>query len=98
MENKIFAQGLIVKGPIENAPEFVKGSLSIKVDKFKSFLDEHNTNSGWVNFDMLLSAKKGTWYAQLNTYKPAAPKLEPKEEIATIEYPTEDINPEDVPF
>ena len=66
--NKIFADGLIYKAPRENAPEFVKGSLSVKVDEFKQLLDKHN-NNGWVNLDMLKS-KNGNIYMTVNTWKP----------------------------
>jgi hypothetical protein len=62
------ADGLIVKDRRESAPEWVKGSLSIKVDDFKAFLDKHNSG-GWVNID-LLTAKSGKPYAALNTWKP----------------------------
>ncbi len=67
-QDKIFADGLICKLRRENAPEWVKGALSFKVDEFKAFLDKHN-NNGWVNID-LLEAKSGKPYAALNTWKP----------------------------
>jgi hypothetical protein len=66
--HKIFCDGLIVKDRRESAPEWVKGSLSVKVDEFKAFLDKHN-NGGWVNID-LLTGKSGKPYAVLNTWKP----------------------------
>jgi hypothetical protein len=72
MAEKIFADGLIVKQPRENAPEFVMGSLSVKVEEFKHFLDAHVTNAGWVNIDLLVG-KSGKPYAALNTYKPEKP-------------------------
>jgi hypothetical protein len=69
MADKIFADGLIYKAPRENAPEFVKGSLSFKVDEFIKFLEANNTNGGWVNVDIKLS-QGGKLYCELNTYKP----------------------------
>lgn len=65
---KIFADGLIYKAPRDNAPEFVKGAISIKVDEFKAFLDTHS-NNGWVNLDFLKSQKGGLYFA-LNDWKP----------------------------
>jgi len=65
---KIFADGLIYKAPRQGAPEYVKGSLSVKVDEFKAFLDKHN-NNGWVNLDFLQS-KNGKLYFALNNWKP----------------------------
>jgi hypothetical protein len=69
---KIFADGLVFKAPRENAPEFVKGSLSFKVEEFKKFLDAHVSNAGWVNVDIKLS-QGGKLYCELNTYKPEKP-------------------------
>ena len=69
-EPKVFPSGFILKRPREGAPEFVKGSISIKVQDFKAFLDEH-VNDGWVNLDILLS-KEGKLYTALNQWKPAA--------------------------
>lgn len=70
MEEKttIFADGFIFKRAREGAPEFVKGSLSIKVEEAKAFLDKHN-NDGWVNLD-LLKSQKNTLYLKLNDWKP----------------------------
>ena len=65
---KVFPEGLIYKAPREGTPEFVKGSLSIKVDEFTAFLQKHN-NNGWTNLDFLKS-QKGTLYFALNEWKP----------------------------
>lgn len=66
--DKIFVDGMICKLKRENAPEWVKGALSIKVEEFIAFLHKHN-NGGWVNID-LLEAKSGKPYACLNNWKP----------------------------
>lgn len=95
MAEKQFADGLIFKLPRDGAPDFVKGSVSIKVAEFVPFLQANEKNSGWVNIDLLVG-KSGKPYAALNTYeveKPDSLKDEP-----TIEYPAEEINPDDVPF
>jgi len=92
---KIFANGLNFREPSENAPEYVIGRIWVKVDDFKAFLDEHNTNSGGVNIDVKRSSK-GNIYCELNTWKPEKPNLAPKEE-PTIEYPEEDED-SSVPF
>jgi len=68
MSDKIFADGLIYKAPRPGAPEFVKGSLSIKTEEFIPFLQKHS-NNGWVNLDFLKS-QKGTLYFTLNDWKP----------------------------
>jgi len=95
--DKIFAQGMMFKPPSANAPDFILGGVSFKVDEFIAFLQAHNTNAGWVNVD-IKESKGGKWYCELNTYKPDRPNLEPKEEVPTIEYPEEEINPDDLPF
>ena len=66
-QEPIFPQGLIFKKPRDGAPEFVKGSISIKrlelIDWLNTFQDE------WLNFD-LKESKQGKYYSQLNTFKP----------------------------
>lgn len=84
MPDKIFADGLIFKEPKDNAPDFVKGSLSIRVDEFTAFLEKHKSQYGWVNIDLKIG-KSGNAYAELNTWKPGK-----KEE------PTIDVD--DIPF
>jgi hypothetical protein len=98
-QEKIFANGLIFKAPRPNAPEFVKGSLSIKVDEFVAFLTAHNTNAGWVNID-IKESKGGKLYCELNTYKPDAPKLAATAEAAAPDSADEeeDVDPADIPF
>lgn len=67
-KEKVFTNGFVFKIPHPNAPSFVKGKVSVKVEDFKKFLDEHNDN-GWVNIDLKLS-QEGKPYAELDTWKP----------------------------
>ena len=53
MSEKVFAKGLYAKSKNEKAPAFVKGSLSIKVEDFITFLNEHKNDAGYVNLDLL---------------------------------------------
>lgn len=94
MADKIFADGLLVKLPRDGAPEFVLGSLSVKGDEFKKFIDEHVKVSGWLNIDLLIG-KSGKPYAALNTYEVEKPESLKED---TIEYPAEEDNSSDVPF
>jgi hypothetical protein len=76
---KDFIDGLFVKQPRENAPEFVKGSLSIAVEKFIPYLQSKANAKGYVNID-LLESKEGMLYAKLNDWKPLGEaKPEPAE-------------------
>jgi len=70
MENKdnVFIDGMIFKRPRENAPDFVKGSISIKCAEFYDYM-KANIKDGWLNID-LLESKGGKYYAKLNDYNP----------------------------
>jgi len=72
----IFADGFIFKRK-ENAPEFVVGSQSIKVEEAIAFL-QANQKNGWVNLDIKQS-KGGKYYCQLDTWQP-----KPKEDVTEI--------------
>lgn len=69
MSETTFADGFILKAPHEKAPDFVKGSLSIKVDEAIKFLEANKDSKGWVNLD-LKEGKTGKWYVQKNDWKP----------------------------
>lgn len=65
-----FVDGLIVKAPHENAPDFVKASISIKVEDLGKWLREkYKAGNEWVNIDVKES-KAGKWYAAVSTFKP----------------------------
>ena len=71
MSEKKFVDGLIVKPPRDNAPDFVKGSISIKVKELGQWLaNEYKAGCGeWINIDVKES-KGGKWYCEVNTWKP----------------------------
>jgi len=87
-EEKIFADGFSFKRK-PNAPDFVVGSMSVKVDEAIAFLTEHKKN-GWVNID-IKTAKSGNLYMELDTWEPT-PKVEAQAQTTTPE--TKD----DLPF
>ena len=75
MSEKVFAKGLYAKAKNEKAPAFVKGSLSIKVEDFITFLNQHKNDSGYVNLDLLENkTDPSKWNATINDYKPDATK------------------------
>jgi hypothetical protein len=92
MADKIFVNGMMFKLPRDGAPEFVKGSVSVKVDEFIEFAKEHQ-NNGWVNVDLLIG-KSGKPYCALNTWKP-----EKQEDVSTV-LPADNGAPfeDDIPF
>lgn len=93
MADKIFTNGLIYKGPRQNAPSFVKGSLSVKVDDFIAWLQQHNTESGWVNID-IKESKGMKLYCELNTYKRGDNQASPEDQPDG----GAEINAEDIPY
>lgn len=64
-----FVNGLIVKAPNQNAPDFVKAAISIKVKDLAAWLATKSDE--WVNVDVKES-KAGKWYAAVSTFKPKA--------------------------
>ena len=82
-----FVDGLIVKAPRPGAPDFVKASISIRVEDLGKWLREQYKagNKEWINVDVKES-KGGKWYAAVNTFKPekkAAPEQKrPMEDMA----------------
>ena len=78
MSDKEFVNGLLVKPPREGAPDFVKGSLSIRRDEMINFLAQKKED--WINIDIKAS-KEGKWYAEVNNWKPqqSAPPQENKQ-------------------
>lgn len=95
--NKDFIDGLFVKSPRENAPDFVKGSLSILVDKFIPYLKSKANAKGYVNINLLIS-QDGNLYAKLNEWKPQAKEVEMKENEEVNIEDDEEINIENLPF
>ncbi len=66
-EEKIFANGFSFKRR-DNAPDFVVGKLSIKVEDAVDFLNA-NIKNGWVNLSINKS-KGGSYYLELDTFTP----------------------------
>ncbi len=88
-EEKVFADGFSFKRN-DNAPEFVVGKQSIKVDEAIAFL-KANAKNGWVNLD-IKRAKGGNYYCELDTWV-AKPKAEPAAAVAA-----DTASGEDLPF
>lgn len=70
-DEKIFAQGFLFKRN-DRAPDFVVGSLSIKLEEAIPFLEDHEKN-GWVNLSIKQS-KGGKYYLDLDTFEPKGDK------------------------
>jgi len=66
---KIFADGFVFKRN-EKAPDFVVGSISVKVEEATAFLKQHEKN-GWVNLQ-IKNSQGGKYYIELDTFEPKA--------------------------
>jgi hypothetical protein len=79
-----YPDGLIVKRPRSNAPDFVVGSISIKTKTFLQWLSTRNTE--WVNLDIKVSSfgedEEGNkkWYAQVDAWVKPSERVEEKED------------------
>lgn len=100
-----FVDGLIVKAPHENAPEYVKAKLSLKRTELIAWLQSREGD--WVNLDVKVS-HNGKWYAAVDNWKPnqgggsggskgGAPQRE-RPAKATDPAPAGDFVDDDIPF
>lgn len=87
-EEKIFADGFSFSRN-ENAPEWVVGRLSMKVDDVIAFLKKHE-NKGWVNLNVN-TARSGNIYCELDTWKPAESNGKQPAAAAAAEESTDDL-------
>jgi hypothetical protein len=66
-QEKVFADGFSFKRQ-ESSPNFVVGSLSMKVDEAIQFMRD-NERKGWVNLQ-IKQARSGNYYVELDTWQP----------------------------
>ena len=81
MSDNNFIGGMFAKEPHENAPDFVKAGISIKLSDFAQYLRElkaEDPEIEWLNAQLKVS-KGGKLYIERDTWKPkeAAPAPEP---------------------
>jgi len=65
--NTTFPEGMMIKPPRQGAPDFVKGSISIKRLEFIQWLNTKPDE--WVNLDIKIS-KANKMYLSVNDWKP----------------------------
>lgn len=66
-DEKEFINGLIVKAPNDNAPDYVKAKISIKRADLIAWLQAKDGE--WINADVKVS-QGGKWYAAVDNWKP----------------------------
>lgn len=62
-----FVNGLIVKAPNDNAPDYVKAKISIRREEMIAWLQTKSDD--WINADVKVS-QGGKWYAAVDNWKP----------------------------
>ena len=83
-QDKIFADGFLFKRR-ENAPEFVIGNISVKVEEAITFLKANHKN-GWVNLG-IKESRAGNPYMFVDTFEakktdePVKTKAEESEDL-----------------
>lgn len=103
---KQFVNGLRVYKPRQGTPEFFKHNLVVNKSELLEWLKVQPDEE--IRID-IKESREGKTYAEVNTWKATAtpPREESVEktqaqkdfeEVGQIEYPTEEINPADIPF
>jgi len=65
-----FIPGLYVKPPHPKAPDFVKGRISIQVQKLLDYLNQWHEGE-YINLNILVSKKDpDKWFAKIDDWKP----------------------------
>ena len=67
MQEKQFVDGLMIKKPNPNAPEWIKVNASIKREDMLRWLGEQS--GYWINIQ-IFEGKSGKWYAEVDNWKP----------------------------
>jgi len=87
-----FVDGLMVKAPRSGAPDFVKGSISIKRKDLGNWLRQQEGD--WINLD-IKESKGGKWYAAVNDWKP---ENKPAPDNGGNNAGYDDFDKDDIPF
>lgn len=94
-KEKIFADGFSFKRN-DNAPQFVVGRLSMKVEEAIVFL-KSNAKNGWVNVDVK-QAQSGNYYCELDTWEAKPQGNNQAKPAARVEPVVAAEDGEDLPF
>jgi len=71
-DEKEFVDGMIVKKPKEQAPDFIKAGISFKLDEFAAWVGQwkkNNPGKEWLNIEVKES-KGGKYYAEVDNWEP----------------------------
>lgn len=106
-----FVNGLIVKAPNDNAPDYVKAKISIRREEMIAWLQTKSDD--WINADVKVS-QGGKWYAAVDNWKPNGgtsstgsrggatqrerPHRQDRDTIADTEVDAATFQDDDIPF
>lgn len=68
MAEQIFPEGMRLWPPHKNAPEFIKGQITVRLAEFKEWAKNHVDDKDTVRIDLKMS-RSGELYLALNTFK-----------------------------
>ena len=91
-----FPDGIFFKYPHENAPNFVKAKMSIKIDDAAELLAKEAANGKeWLNID-ILESRGGKLYGKIDRWEPGPGRFDrgtqqDPEPVAGVEEPDDDI-------
>jgi hypothetical protein len=81
MSDRDFADGLYVKEPWPNSPDFVKFRINIEKERLMAWLLTQETDKGWINMEVKLN-KKGELFADVQRGKgQQAPVVQQQPEV-----------------
>jgi hypothetical protein len=80
-DNKL-PKGMFFKPPREGAPDFVKGSISIKKNEFFEWMKTQPQDSEWINLDMKVAKSTGKIYLSVNDWKPNQQGQQPAQQAS----------------
>ena len=105
MSDVKFINGLIVKAPNDNAPEYVICKLSIKRQELIAWLQQQDGE--WINAEVKES-QGGKWYAAVDEWKPnqgggtssrkGGQEQRERPQRATDNAPRDEFESDDIPF
>lgn len=84
MDNTLPA-GIFYKLPREGAPDYDKGSMSIKVAEAVAWLQSNANSGGYVNLDLKVS-KGGKGYCSKNTWEPKKKEVTEKQDLKDVTF------------
>lgn len=88
-----YLNGLIIKAPNENAPDYVKAKIHIKREELIAALQAKDGD--WINLEVKVS-QSGKWHAPVDNWKPNGERQAPQRAAAPA--PVDDFEDDDLPF